>query len=177
MVQPPVPYFVKQHQRYKYVCGQTGKRQVQYHRYSSRKQPCASVTRERSINLSPARPTSYPQDVLHWKIYGTFQLKTVDHTSVRIKYFYWVTQVSETLRMYFLPIWLSTQKKRMGQDSVVGIESRYGVYGPGIESQWERDYPHPSNPALGPIQPPIQWVPGLSRGQNGRGVALTIHPI
>ena len=27
-----------------------------------------------------------------------------------------------------------------------------------------------------PTQPPIQWVPGLSRGENGRDVALTTQP-
>jgi hypothetical protein len=29
--------------------------------------------------------------------------------------------------------------------------------GPGIESRW--DFPHPSRPALRPIQPHVQWVP------------------
>ena len=49
----------------------------------------------------------------------------------------------------------------MGWDSVVGIVTRYGLGGPGIESRWGRDFPHLSRLALGPTQPPIQWVLGL----------------
>ena len=52
----------------------------------------------------------------------------------------------------------------MDRDNSVGIATRYGLDGPGIESRWERDFPHPSRQALAPTQPPIQWVPGLSRG-------------
>ena len=52
----------------------------------------------------------------------------------------------------------------VGRDSSVGIATRYGLDGPGIESRRGRDFPHLSRPALGPTQPPILWVPGLSRG-------------
>ena len=50
------------------------------------------------------------------------------------------------------------------RDSSVGIATRYGLDGPGIESLWGRDIPHPSRLAMRPTQPPIQWVPVLSRG-------------
>jgi hypothetical protein len=52
----------------------------------------------------------------------------------------------------------------------VSIAKGYGLGGPGIESQWGRDFPHLSRPALGSTQPPVQWVPGFpgSRKQPGR---------
>ena len=51
-----------------------------------------------------------------------------------------------------------------GRDSPVGITTRYGLDGPGIETRWGRDFQHPSRPVLGPIQPPVQWVPGSFPG-------------
>ena len=58
----------------------------------------------------------------------------------------------------------ASSRRRIGWDSAVGIAIRYGLNGPGIESLWGRGFPHLSRPALGPIQPPVQWAPGLFAG-------------
>jgi hypothetical protein len=53
----------------------------------------------------------------------------------------------------------------MGRNSSVGIATGYELDGPGIKSQWGRDFSHTSRPALGLTQPSVQWVPGLSGGK------------
>jgi hypothetical protein len=66
--------------------------------------------------------------------------------------------------------------KEMGsRDSAVGIATRYGLDGPGIESRWGDIFRTWSDRPWGPTQPPIKRVPVLSRRQRGQGVALTTH--
>jgi hypothetical protein len=56
-----------------------------------------------------------------------------------------------------------------GPGSSICIATGYGLDGPGIDCRWKRDFPHLSLPALGLTQPPVKWVPGLSRGYKAAG--------
>ena len=46
--------------------------------------------------------------------------------------------------------------------SSVGIATDYGLDGPGSNPGGDEIF-RPSRPALGPTQPPVTWVPSLSR--------------
>jgi hypothetical protein len=50
--------------------------------------------------------------------------------------------------------------------NLLTMRTRYGLDGPVIESQYGRNFPHPSTPVLGPTQSPIHGVQGLFPGRK-----------
>jgi len=55
-----------------------------------------------------------------------------------------------------------------GPGSSVGIATDYGLDGPGLNPGGDEIF-RPSRPALGPIQSPVELVPGLFWGLNVAG--------
>jgi hypothetical protein len=51
-----------------------------------------------------------------------------------------------------------------GRDSVVGMATWYGLDGPGIESPWDEIFRIVVGWPSFPLQTPVLWVPGASRG-------------
>jgi len=67
--------------------------------------------------------------------------------------------------------------KDLRPGSSVGIATDYGLDGPESNPGGDQIF-RPSRSALWLTQPPVIWVPGLSRGVKcGRGVLLTTHPL
>jgi hypothetical protein len=72
--------------------------------------------------------------------------------------------VSEKKKLVFVFNILVHNIQQVGRDGSVSIATRYGWDGPGIESRWGQNFPHPCPPALGPTQPSAQRVPRLFPG-------------
>ena len=62
-----------------------------------------------------------------------------------------------------------------GPGSSVGIATDYGLDGPGSNPGGDEIF-RPSSPVLGPTQPPVKWVPGLSQGNVRPGRAADHSP-
>jgi len=61
----------------------------------------------------------------------------------------------------YLNIYIHTYIR--GPGSFVGIATVYGLDGPRSNPGGDENF-RPSRPVLGPTQPPVKWVAGLSRG-------------
>jgi hypothetical protein len=95
---------------------------------------------------------------LYFVIFNIFLILS---SSIRIVVLTLVLQLfSNCLYFYILLIHVSS----IFWDNSVGIGTCYGLGIPRIESRWGRDFSYTSRPTLGTTQPPVQWVPGLSRG-------------
>jgi hypothetical protein len=88
----------------------------------------------------------------------------------RIKYFTNFTRLlQKILDVFFISLLQchlnNVWERLVCRDNSVGIAIRCGRNGPGIESRCGRDFLHPSRPALGSTQPPIQGAGSLPEGK------------
>jgi hypothetical protein len=67
-------------------------------------------------------------------------------------------------------------KKKGSQDRVVGIATRYGLEGPGIESRWGEIFRTYPDRLRGPSSLLYNGYRVFLEGKGGRVVMLTTHP-
>jgi len=81
--------------------------------------------------------------------------------------------LSVYLSIYLFNLYIYTI---FGPGSSVGIETDYGLDGPG-SNPGENEIFRPSRPALGLTQPPVKCTGSFPGVKFSRGVLLTTHPL
>ena len=118
----------------------------------------------RNFSYSWFRPL-YMEVVLRTFLWTDFKLTTIRYNNTQL--FVCSYRAYRLNNVYYTNL--------CGPGSVVDIATGYGLDCPGIESQWGRDFPHLSRPALGPsCTMNTGSFPGV---KSGRGVTLTSHPL
>ena len=98
--------------------------------------------------------------------------------SLRLEYLGWISTFFE----YFCAVVLENMSNILitliHNGSSVSIVTGYGLYGPGIESRWGRDFSAPvqTGPGAHPASCTMGTVSFLGV-KSGRGVTLTPHPL
>jgi hypothetical protein len=64
---------------------------------------------------------------------------------------------------------LKVLSDRVDRNSSNGVANSYGLDCSGIESQFWRGFPHPFSKTKGPMEPPLQGVPGPFPGGKAGG--------
>jgi hypothetical protein len=126
-------------------------------------QLACSLVQEIGFHSDETPPSQF---IVYLFIMIPFSLLTRSPPSLSSSLFFSVSSMSCDNRKPLINsiVFRYTLNSKVGRDSSLGIATRYELDGPGIESQWGRDFQHTSRPALGPTQPPVQWLPGQSLG-------------
>jgi len=97
-----------------------------------------------------------PRDV--WRFSGRYELPVAikNRITTRGQTYCGSESMGRVRVLYSATLYTSSSSQSVGWNSSVRTATRNGLGGPGIESQWRRDIPYPSRPALGPTQPPIK---------------------
>ena len=94
------------------------------------------------------------KDIIKVQVVGSLYIHRLLHGKMKIKKkktLFCVSLFSWSLFLYGWP------------GSSVGIATDYELDGPGLNSGGDEIF-RPSRPTLGITQPPVKWIPGLSRG-------------